>query len=126
MEFTKYKNTMPYPERISKPKMPKNPTAKDAEDFAKDLLKYEEDWRKRISLVNAYNQEEVRLMNLFQEDLFLENVKSDNGVIAEDVRKKAEIIFSKAWEDGHANGFYEVEMHFRDLVDFAKELGVDI
>lgn len=27
-------------------------------------------------------------------------------------------VFGKAWEDGHSHGYYEVEIHYEDLVDF--------
>lgn len=126
MEMSKYENKVPYPAKIKKPFRPKNPSSKSLDAYVKDLRKYEEDKQKRLPLLEKYNKEKVHLEELFQEDLFLENVKNDNGVITKDVQRKAEIIFLKAWEDGHANGLYEVAMHFRDLVDLAKELGVDI
>lgn len=33
--------------------------------------------------------------------------------------KVAERVFDKAWEDGHASGLHEVEMHYDDLAIIA-------
>lgn len=33
-----------------------------------------------------------------------------------------EIIFGKAWEDGHSYGYNEIEIFFRDECQFVKEL----
>lgn len=32
------------------------------------------------------------------------------------------LVYSKAYQDGHAYGYSEVEGHYRDLVEFAEEL----
>lgn len=32
------------------------------------------------------------------------------------------VVYGKAWEDGHAYGLSEVEMHFSDLVEFAEKV----
>ena len=31
-------------------------------------------------------------------------------------KEAADLIFQKAWDDGHSGGYEEVDMHFRDLV----------
>jgi hypothetical protein len=126
MDMSKYKNKMTYPESLKKPILAKNPTADDAENFAKELRAYEAAKVDYNAAVKIYNAEEIRLMALFMNDLFLEYVRSDNGVIADDVRKKAEVIYAKAWSDGHSSGYSEVETQFADLVDFAQNLGVDV
>ena len=35
---------------------------------------------------------------------------------------KAEIIYNRAYDEGHANGYTEIEIHFNDLVDFVTEI----
>lgn len=36
--------------------------------------------------------------------------------------KTREKIYSKAWEDGHSSGYYEVEHHFSELCDLVTEI----
>lgn len=62
----------------------------------------------------AYRAEEVRLYNSFKEEA-LEDVGLEN-------HPKKELIFSKAWADGHANGYHEVFVHLVDLTDFVRNL----
>lgn len=68
-----------------------------------------EEWRKaREEWVNI---ERKRYLE-FKEDLFKEH-----GVENDPAR---ELIFSKAWDTGHAYGYAEVYSEFEDLMDFVK------
>jgi len=58
---------------------------------------------------HAYGEEINKLNKEFKLALFKEyNMET---------HPKREQIFTKAWEDGHANGYNEVEIIFSDLVD---------
>jgi hypothetical protein len=35
---------------------------------------------------------------------------------------QARVIYEKAWEDGHAFGYSEVEIHYQDLVDLIRRI----
>lgn len=52
---------------------------------------------------NAYNARELKLVSLFMTDLTVYLVE-EQGVPEQYARKVA----SKAWEDGHANGYSEI------------------
>lgn len=44
-------------------------------------------------------------------------LERDNGVVG---NPKADLLWSKAWELGHANGLSEVECYYDDLVELIK------
>lgn len=65
--------------------------------------------------------------------------QSERDLLAQDLRQKyliervpdeiAQRVFNKAWEDGHASGTHEVEMHYDDLseiVNAAFKAGQDV
>lgn len=58
---------------------------------------------------NLYHQEDRRLYELFKKLLFEEFDITGN---------KAEVVFGKAWECGHASGYCEVVSYFRDYLEF--------
>lgn len=62
----------------------------------------------------AYWTEDRRLYYLFKKEA-LEHVGLEN-------HPKKDLIYSKAWEDGHAYGFSEVLCHLESLSDFIHEL----
>ncbi|AGS80939.1 hypothetical protein [Caulobacter phage Cr30] len=57
----------------------------------------------------AYRDENYRLEQIFKQDLEEEFDVQNNP--------KKDLLFSKAWEQGHAYGFNEVYNHYIDLVD---------
>lgn len=60
----------------------------------------------------AYNQEEVRLVELFRAD-----IETEYGMVG---HPKASLLFSKAWERGHSGGFCEIAIVYDDLVELIK------
>jgi hypothetical protein len=42
--------------------------------------------------------------------------------LPDEVRNVAEIIYERAYNEGHANGYTEIEICFDDLVDFVTEI----
>lgn len=61
---------------------------------------------------NAYSDDDFRLMKLFQSDL-----ADEFGV---EHNTKRDLLYSKAWERGHASGLSEVYNSYLDLVDLIK------
>ena len=61
---------------------------------------------------NAYNDDVRRLEKEFKAAL-----EDDNGMTG---HPKADILFSKAWDHGHANGYAEVITCYDDLIDLVK------
>lgn len=62
------------------------------------------------------------MTEIFVVDLFTENgvnMKNKEAI------SKANIVYSKAYEDGHSGGFEEIANHFSDLMDFVKRLGAN-
>jgi hypothetical protein len=48
---------------------------------------------------------------------FFELIKKDLGI---ENNPKADKMLSIAWEEGHANGYYEVYLHAMDLVELIR------
>jgi hypothetical protein len=114
LDFTKYKNTLSYPKKITtfsltslemalknnvitKEEYDSKLDAHNKEKFIYDLA------------VSAYYQEDSRLHEQFKKDLFEEYGVADNS--------KVELLYSKVYELGHSGGFQEIECYFGDLVD---------
>ena len=88
MDFSKYENKLPYP------------------DKARVALK------KYYEQLQLYCKEEVRLHNLFRQDLEAEAGTSNNP--------KKDLLFEKAWEFGHSAGFSEIASYYFDLAELVK------
>ena len=103
MDYENYRPSMPYPECNSG----------DRENFRKAVARYRE--------------EEARLLDQFEADLFVETLKAPKDhAEALEIKKKGKLVFQRAWADGHDSGLESVAYWFKDLVCFARELGVDI
>ena len=61
---------------------------------------------------NAKRIEEAELLAMFKADLEVEH-----GMIG---HPKADIMYSKAWEEGHGSGLYEVALCYENLVELIK------
>lgn len=90
IEYGRYKNTKPYPNRTF---------------IAGNYAEYK-------AMLDAYYDEENRCDELFRRDLEREHDVKDNP--------KADLLWAKAWERGHANGHHEVASVYGDLVDLIK------
>ncbi len=123
MNYSKYINTLPYPEPPSKPKHPIAPGkdatsadylnyAKQLEDYSKQLLEYEQvSLKKYREEMKSYRDETYRLRDQFKVDA-LEEV----GLTG---HPKAEKAYSLAYEEGHSSGFSDIYCH---LCNFAELL----
>lgn len=114
MDYSKYQNQVPYRTKPTKPSLPKNPTAQEARQYANDIEAYATFMEEVEASRNEYRKEEANILGQFQADA-LEEVGLAN-------HPKKDIIFSKAWQNGHSGGFSEVFGQLQDLASFVEEL----
>ena len=110
MDYEKYKNTLPYPDRMKKPSLKNtHPTIEEATEYAAELgtFTYKEETFRELR--DAYRVEDNRLFELFKADAL-----EEAGLAG---HKNADKLFAKAWEDGHASGHYAVFNHLCDLAE---------
>lgn len=115
IEAGKYENKVQWMAHPKVPKLPSlNPTKEDIEKY----LKEEADYKTKKELVTKQNElrdkEELRLYNLFKKEALTE--------LGFEKHPKADLIFDKAWGDGHSGGYYEVWNSLMDIVSFVREL----
>ena len=72
--------------------------------------------------MEAYEKayQEYRKGALEAEKRWRKDIEKEYGVSFDD--KVIEIIFKKAWEEGHSNGLREVEHYFAEYLDLVKEI----
>jgi hypothetical protein len=61
---------------------------------------------------SEFHDESRRLKALFKSDL-----EAEHGLAG---HPKADLLFDIAWEHGHANGYYDVEIHYSELAELLK------
>jgi len=100
-----------YPSSPSKPHMAKGHSSAEAEIYVSDLKKYEKakDGCTKEQTVWRQRQSNIDL-------IIVEYMKDESGFndIPEQYRSN---VYSKAWQDGHSSGFYEVYQCLRGLVE---------
>lgn len=112
VEIVEAIRAIPCPKHPTKPSvlaLGKNPTPDDFRNHAALLEKYESDIAEFNAKRGEYYAEKNRLEELFVEKLFSESSLS---------RPVFDIVYSKAYEDGHSGGYYEVAETFENLEDF--------
>jgi hypothetical protein len=120
MDFSKYGNKMDYPVQ---PKMPflkheYRRIVEKVEEYTKELKQYHKDMIPYNEQLKKYREHDGELIQQFKQDLFKNcNVKDE---------AKGEKVYSKAWEDGHSDGFESVANYFERYLDFARELGAEV
>lgn len=98
-----------YPSKPTKPTLGRNPTAVDARAFADALEEFEREYKGYLEDKSYYNSMVSARMNEFQVKLM-----NDYGLC----QQEFDVIWEKAWEDGHSAGLSEVYWHFDSLFDF--------
>ena len=64
----------------------------------------------------VYRAEQEKQEKQWKKDLLAEyGIDFENDSIGK-------LIFSKAWEDGHSDGYYSVDQHIEDLIDFIDDI----
>ena len=79
--------------------------------YAEDLEKYEAYLKEYDEYMKKYHEEESTLLKKFRNDLAVENGLGDLPQAISD------LVYAKAWEDGHSSGLYEVESHYSELAE---------
>ena len=119
MNIGEYKNTTNYPERPKKPVIPKDFKPTDSEGMAskaqawgkygKELEAYDVSMLVYKQKLDAYHNGESSMIAKFKTDA-LEELGLGN-------HPKADVLFGKAWEHGHASGLSEVWNWMQDLAE---------
>lgn len=101
-----------YPSKPTKPTLGRNPTAVDARAFADALEEYER-------AIESYKEDKSYYKHCVNARMreFHEKLMKDYGLC----QQEFDIIWNKAWEDGHSYGLSEVYSHFNSLFDFVIE-----
>ena len=109
MNFEKYKVKMEVMQKPKKPLLIKDHTLEDVRKYASELEVYEKNLEKWKLHMQALRAEQCRLEDQFKQDLFVEL----------DIEKhdKRHILYSKAWELGHAEGYHNVYHYATELID---------
>ena len=100
------------PKKPSKPRLCSSPGPDDyrvhadlLEVYEKELSRYTSDLSDYRSVLNARHCE------------FVDDLCSESGLSKEQFA----VIFRYAWEEGHSNGYHEVDMVFTTMMEMAKE-----
>jgi hypothetical protein len=122
MDFTKYENTLKYPEKPKRPDRPKDiGYNKPSEefiaygnaiiDYGGELQKFEQGpWAQYVEARDAHNKEASRLFELFKQDC-LEEFDLLN-------HPKAQKIWEKAVEKSDGEGIQNIYNELEDLTEF--------
>tara|TARA_B100002019_G_C20969393_1_gene450324 strand:+ start:192 stop:656 length:465 start_codon:yes stop_codon:yes gene_type:complete len=62
-----------------------------------------------------YGNESQKRMEEFKQELF-------NLYGSDSNQELNEVVFSRAWQEGHSGGLYEVQIEFEELMEFADEV----
>ena len=116
MDYDKYKNKMVYPARVDKPRLGKNPTPDRCREYADDMDRYKEKLVAHYELLKPYNDESMRL-----EELFWEDAIQEAGLMCHIDKAQVKAAKAFAWSHGHANGFESI---FYWLLEAAEILNV--
>jgi hypothetical protein len=109
MDFSKYENKVPYPKKPSKPRLSSStPSISEIKQYQNDIDDFEVKEIAYKSSFQAYQDENVRLKNLFKQDLFDELGISNHP--------KKEEIFEYAKENG--SGLDSVFAKANEIVEF--------
>lgn len=115
MNYKDYENTLPFPQKPIKPNLSyNNCTPQMAREYADKLEIWERECVLHKLLMDDYREEEIRLTKQFYDDAIKEAGLSNHP--------KKDIIYSKAWEDGHSGGYSEVFNKLLDLAEFVEKL----
>ena len=108
-----YKTKLPYPERVKEPEIlsrrARDLTSDEVASIARVKAQYEADKIACDKARKAYSEDERRLESQFKADL-----EAEYKMIG---HPKADLLWGKAWDHGHANGLHEVAFYYGDFVE---------
>ncbi len=109
LEANAYRNQAPYPESPSRPMLRVTATSAEARQYADALDEYDAAMKTYREHVAAYHA-----ISAAQEVEFRLDLEAHYGMVG---HVKADLLYGKAWERGHAYGLSEVASVYADMVD---------
>lgn len=111
-----YKGSMSYPKAAEKPaiffRRVDELTDEEAEDLGRIWKNHKKVEANVLAAREAYREEQRRLRDEFEADIAAYYAMSDHP--------KKDLLFNKAWEDGHANGYQSVTICYAKLLELVK------
>ena len=99
-----------YPASPKKPLLVKDATAAQVREYADQLEVYEAEMVKYRGHREWYNTETNRRLQELRD-----RVRDDYDI----TQAQFDLLWNRAWEDGHSSGLHEVLSHFDDLYELA-------
>lgn len=109
MNFDKYNVTIPFPEKPWKPRVKPNPTIAALRKYADDLEQYEKEMVVYREAAQAYYAAQAQMRLQFKAD-----VLQEHGLTG---HPKADKVYDMAWQEGHADGYGNIERWVEDLAE---------
>jgi hypothetical protein len=109
MNFSKYQNTLPYPQKPVKPSGVGITSVGRAEKFTGDVCRYEAEMLEYNFQAGEYHKKEHDLYEQFKQDVLIEVGLAGHP--------KADKVFARAWERSHSSGYEEVFNVLEDLAE---------
>ena len=101
-----------YPKSPTKPRLSQNANSEEARTYANELATYE-----HAMAFYRYQVDEYRAQSNQRIAELRDRVRDDYNL----TQAQFDLLWHKAWEDGHSCGLHEVLYHFDDLYDFVKD-----
>lgn len=109
LEDNAYRNPEPYPQMPRKPILSARATPAEVRQYADALEAHDETMKAHRAQVAAYYARSAALEAEFRRDLEVEYLMVGHP--------KADLLYAKAWDRGHAGGLHDVANHYSDLVE---------
>lgn len=116
MDFEKYKISVDLKTPV-KPKLPANTLDIQAlQEYTKAVELYNKEIELYKDKEKEYYKKRKEILEEFKNDLAVEYCVDD---LPKEIQDK---IFSKAYEDGHASGYYDIAWHYEELAEFTLDI----
>ena len=118
-DYDKYENTLTYPDRQAMLLDPEKEFDNSYRGTVNELRTAKEVFMQELNRAyreaqTAYRNETYRLHHI----VFKEDLRQEYG----HDQKIGDLIFDKAWEDGHSSGLSEVTSYYGDISDFVGKI----
>jgi len=107
-----FKQKGEYPDKPKKPFLSNKHTSIEASQYVIDLQIYEKGMETHNEKMKLFIERENEIESIIKE--FICDVSGLYSIVPKEYRDK---VYSKAWEDGHSSGYYEVYLKLNSLVD---------
>lgn len=104
-----YDNQSECPQKPLRPVLTKDATPAQIRAYADQIEMYDAHLKEYREQLNHYNARTRQLEDVFKADL-----EAEFGMVG---HVKADLLYSKAWQMGHAHGLREVANYYSDLVE---------